>query len=132
MDKTTRVRLIKSAQNAARRAYAPYSHFPVGAAVISNRKRVYAGANVENASYGLTVCAERIAILKAVTAGERKIEAIAVFTETENLTPPCGACLQVLSEFSTNPIVILASRRNVKTFRLRQLLPIGFRLNDSL
>lgn len=132
MDKTTRDRLINSARKAAQRAYAPYSNFPVGAAVISNRGRVYAGANVENASYGLTVCAERIAVFKAVNAGERKIEAIAIYTDAKNPTPPCGACLQVLSEFSTNPIIILTTRQKVKTFRLRELLPFGFRLNNPL
>lgn len=132
MDKTTRARLINSARNAAPRAYAPYSRFRVGAAVISNRGKVYAGTNVENASYGLTVCAERTAIFKAVAAGERKITALAVYTDTENPTPPCGACLQVLSEFSTNPIVILASRQKVKIFRLRELLPFRFRLNNPL
>lgn len=132
MDKTTRARLIKSARNAAARAYAPYSRFPVGAAVISNRGKIYAGANVENGSYGLTVCAERTAIFKAVAAGERKITALAVYTDTENPTPPCGACLQVLSEFSTNPIVILASREKVRIFRLSELLPFQFRLNNPL
>jgi len=124
--------LIKSARAAGKRAYAPYSRFPVGAAVLTRSGKIYAGANVENASYGLTVCAERNAIFKAVFAGEREITALAIFTATEQPTPPCGACLQVLNEFSTNPIVILVSPKKILTFRLRQLLPHGFKLNDTL
>lgn len=132
MDRLTRARLIKSARAAGKRAYAPYSRFPVGAAVLTRSGKIYAGANVENASYGLTVCAERNAIFKAVFAGEREITALAIFTATEQPTPPCGACLQVLNEFSTNPIVILVSPKKILTFRLRQLLPHGFKLNDTL
>jgi cytidine deaminase len=132
MDRLTRARLIKSARAAAKRAYAPYSRFPVGAAVLTQSGKIYAGANVENASYGLTVCAERNAIFKAVFAGEKEITAIAIFTATEQPTPPCGACLQVLNEFSTDPLVLLVSRKKILTFRLRQLLPHGFKLNDTL
>jgi len=132
MDRLTRARLIKSARAAEKRAYAPYSRFPVGAAVLTRSGKIYAGANVENASYGLTVCAERTAIFKAVSAGEKEITAIAIFTATEQPTPPCGACLQVLNEFSTNPLIILVSRKKILTFRLRQLLPHGFKLNDTL
>ncbi len=132
MDRSTRARLIKAARAAAQRAYAPYSNFRVGAAVLTRRGKIYSGANVENASYGLTVCAERVAIFKAVFANEREITGIAIFTATEQPTPPCGACLQVLNEFSTNPAVILISRKKVLTLRLRQLLPLGFKLNDTL
>jgi cytidine deaminase len=90
--------LVAAAARARGFAHAPYSHFPVGAAVLTSSGRVFAGANVENASYGLTVCAERIAIWKAVTAGEAEIVALAVVTEGG--VSPCGACRQVMAEFA--------------------------------
>lgn len=130
MDRSTRSRLINAARTAAKRAYAPYSGFRVGAAVLTARGRLYTGANVENASYGLTVCAERIAVFRAVTARDLKITAIAVFTDTPLPTPPCGACLQVISEFATNPPLILAGREKTVTFHLKQLLPQNFKLRQ--
>lgn len=120
-------RLLAAAQRAARRAYAPYSGFPVGAAVLTAGGRVYSGANVENGSYGLTVCAERIAIFKAINAGARRINAILVYTPTNSFTPPCGACLQVLSEFANEAVVILACRQGVQKLTLNGLLPLRFR-----
>ncbi|MEK7241673.1 MAG: cytidine deaminase, partial [Planctomycetota bacterium] len=96
--------LIKKAIEAREKSYSPYSHFKVGAALKTTSGKVYAGTNVENASYGLTVCAERVAVYKAVSEGEREFEALAVFTEADELTPPCGACRQVLWEFSKNLI----------------------------
>jgi cytidine deaminase len=128
MNSSQQARLLKAAKRAADRAYAPYSGFAVGAAVLTSRGKIYTGANVENSSYGLSICAERVAIFKAVNAGDRKICALAVYTRTEQFTPPCGACLQVLNEFSENPVIILAAQSGTKKFRLNELLPLGFRL----
>lgn len=107
----------------AQKAYAPYSHFHVGAAVLAASGKVYGGANIENASYGATICAERAAIFKAVNAGERKLLAIAV-TAT-----PCGMCRQVMREFcdpKTFKIHVAASAKEVKTYTLDELLPESF------
>jgi cytidine deaminase len=90
--------LVALATEARERAYAPYSHFAVGAALLARSGKVYTGCNVENASYGLSMCAERVTVFKAVEAGEREFEAIAVVSETG--ATPCGACRQVLAEFS--------------------------------
>ncbi len=140
MTKTTQTRLLRAARTAAKNAYAPFSKFKVGAAVLTTNGRIFSGCNVENGSYGLTICAERVAIATAVSAGERKIDAIAIFARPSKrqtagrraripgLTPPCGACLQVISEFSENPEIILTNGRTTKTYRLRELLPLGFRL----
>jgi cytidine deaminase len=101
--------LILAAKQARENAHAPFSDFRVGAAVRANSGRVYTGCNIENASYGLTCCAERVAIFKALSEGERGFEAIAVVTETDNLTPPCGACRQIIWEFCGDVPVILAN-----------------------
>ena len=139
MTKQTQSRMLRAARAAARNAYAPFSKFRVGAAVLTARGRVFSGCNVENSSYGLTICAERVAIFKAVSAGQREIKALAVFapalqsrignrkSKIPLLTPPCGACLQVIGEFSENPEIILSNGRSTKTYRLRELLPLGFR-----
>jgi cytidine deaminase len=87
------------AEAASARAYAPYSGFPVGAAALSEDGEIFTGANVENASYSLTLCAERSAIFQAVSAGKRRLAAVAIFTPTDRPTPPCGSCLQVIHEF---------------------------------
>ena len=99
-------RLEKSARLAAKRAYAPYSHFSVGAAVLTGSGKIYSGCNVENASYGLCNCAERTAIFTAIQAGERKIRAVVVYTPTATPTSPCGACRQVINEFGPQATVI--------------------------
>ena len=106
-------------------AYAPYSHYRVGAAVLADDGQVYSGANVENASYGLTVCAERVAVFKAVTAGARRILAVAVCTQ--NGVSPCGACRQVLSEFGDDiPVYISDELNNSRSTTLYALLPDSF------
>jgi len=99
-------RLGAAARKAAAQAYAPYSQFPVGAAVLAGSGRIYAGANVENASYGLGNCAERTAIFSAVAHGERRLRAVVVYTPTKTVTAPCGACRQVIHEFGPDARVI--------------------------
>lgn len=127
MTKKTFDQMFHTAQAALHRAYAPYSNFKVGAAVLAKSGKIYSGANIENSSYGLSICAERVAILKAITAGEKEIRAVLVLTDTEELTPPCGACLQVLNEFAENPLIILARPGKTQKLRLKQLLPSGFK-----
>jgi cytidine deaminase len=117
--------LIAQASEARQRAYAPYSHYKVGAALLGKSGKVYAGCNVENASYSHTVCAERTAVLKAVSEGELEFEAIAIVTR--NGGSPCGACRQVLAEFVPDLIVYIAdeSGEHRKT-TLSELLPDSF------
>jgi len=126
--KSIEASLLRAARAAEDRAYAPYSQFKVGAAVLTSSGRIFSGCNIENGSYGLTVCAERVAVFKAVLGGERKVKAVLVYAGTVKLTPPCGACLQVISEFAENPEIILSNGRSTKTYRLKELLPLGFRL----
>jgi cytidine deaminase len=117
--------LIVRAMEARERAHAPYSHFAVGAALLAKSGRIYTGCNVENASYGLSVCAERVAVFKAVSEGECEFEAIAVVTE-KGVTP-CGACRQVLMEFGEDMQVIVADEAGgSRIFALRELLPEAF------
>lgn len=117
--------LIAKAMKAREQAYAPYSHFTVGAALLGKSGRVYTGCNVENASYGLSICAERAAVFKAVSEGERDFKAIAVVTE-KGVTP-CGACRQVLMEFGEDMQVIVANESGeYRVLTLRELLPEAF------
>jgi cytidine deaminase len=119
--------LARAAAAARRRAYAPYSRFTVGAAVQAGG-RIHAGCNVENASYGLTVCAERAAVAAAVAAGARRIEAVAVASATVPPTPPCGMCLQTLAEFAGPdlPVLLVGARRAREETTLGALLPKAF------
>lgn len=114
--------LIKEAWAARECAYAPYSNFHVGAALLAEDGRVFSGCNVENLSYGLTICAERVAIGTAVAAGVRKFLAVAVVADTAVPISPCGACRQVLAEFGV-PRVMLANRAERIEFTLEELLP---------
>ncbi len=118
--------LIERAKATIDNAYAPYSKFKVAAAVKTKSGKIYTGVNVENASYGLTVCAERVAIFKAVSEGDRDIEVVVVYTDTEEPTPPCGACRQVIAEFNPEALVVMASREKVVTAKLSELLPHVF------
>jgi cytidine deaminase len=122
--------LIQQARAAAQQAYCPYSHYPVGAAVLTADGAVYTGCNVENASYGLTVCAERIAVFKAISHGHRDVVALAVVGGTPRQpATPCGACLQVLAEFADAhlPIFIRPLKRGCGVDRLLgELLPVVF------
>ncbi len=121
--------LIKLAQKAAKNAYAPYSDFKVGAVLLCRNGSVYTGCNVENSSYGASNCAERTAVFKAVSEGERDFVKIAIVSEKGGLTFPCGICRQVLSEFMQNgSIVLYSEKEGIKEFELKELLPHGFKL----
>lgn len=126
------VKLVRAAKAAQRLAYAPYSKFKVGAALLTKSGQVYTGCNVENASYGLTICAERVAIGKAVSEGHRNFVAIVIVAPSAKPTP-CGACRQVLSEFGEMTVVCLDSRNRKSgcSFQVEELLPHAFQLNDG-
>lgn len=120
--------LIEKARQVRERAYAPYSGFPVGAALLGRSGRVYTGCNVENAAYPLTTCAERSAVARAVAGGEREFATIAVVTSTG--ATPCGACRQILREFGGLEgdlrVLVADLQGNVRIFRIEELLPEGF------
>ena len=119
--------LVNAALAARENAHAPYSHFLVGAALEDSEGRIHTGCNVENATYGLTMCAERVAVFKAISAGSRKFRRIAVAADTEPLTPPCGACRQILWEFCGDvPVVLVNLRGTTETLALRELIPRAF------
>lgn len=120
--------LQSAAQQAAAQAYAPYSKFPVGVAVLADSGKIYTGCNVENASYGGTVCAERNAIGAAIVAGERKFNALLVYTPQAMLTPPCGICRQVIAEFFSPdaPIASCNHLQQQQQWTLGELLPAAF------
>jgi len=123
--------LLAAAELARENAYAPYSHFTVGAAVLSAKGRMYAGCNVENASFGLSICAERAAIFAAVGAGERHIRSLAVVSDAQAPAMPCGACRQVLQEFGSTPdipIVVATTDGAQVSATLGELLPKPFSL----
>lgn len=120
-------RLIEAARKAREQAYVPYSRFPVGAALVTEDGTLYSGCNIENASFGLTNCAERTAIFKAVSDGHRKLAAIAVIADTADACSPCGACRQVMSEFGPDAKVILTNLQgNTLVTSVRELLPGAF------
>lgn len=125
-------KLIKLAKESSVNSYSPYSNFPVGACVISGEGDLYHGSNVENASFGLTVCAERNAIFKAVNSGVTSIDVLVVYTPTSEPISPCGACRQVLSEFSNKDtkVVCVCDGDNQVTFLLDDLLPNSFKRAD--
>ena len=121
-------KLIQKAKEARRNAYAPYSKFKVGAAILTQKGKIYTGANVECASYGLTACAERVALYQAVISGEKKFKQIAVVTNTKEPSTPCGVCRQVLSEFGDHLEVICVNLEGkIRRFKLKELLPYSFK-----
>src|SRR5437588_12244468 len=123
--------LIAGARRAQAAAYAPYSKFKVGSAVVGEDDRVFFGCNVENASYGLSLCAERVAISAAVCAGVRRIKCIVVVTDAAQPATPCGACRQWMAEFGTAEMEVVSanSSGNSRRFTLAELLPEPFRLD---
>lgn len=119
--------LLQRAKEARNLAYAPYSSFAVGAAVLASSGKIYTGCNIENASYGMTICAERVAIFSAIAAGERKFLALAVVCDTEEFCRPCGACRQVMEEFSVPRILMWRVKDEEMDVKcLEELLPLTF------
>ncbi|HEY7337662.1 MAG TPA: cytidine deaminase [Bryobacteraceae bacterium] len=119
--------LIQAARDARERACAPYSNFRVGAALEDGSGRYHLGCNIENATYGLTICAERVAVFKAISEGARNFRRIAIAADTARLTPPCGACRQILWEFCGDIEIVLANlQSDVETLSLKTLFPLAF------
>ncbi|MDE3168181.1 MAG: cytidine deaminase [Acidobacteriota bacterium] len=119
--------LVQAALAARENAFAPYSKFQVGAALEDAEGRIHTGCNVENATYGLTLCAERLAVFKAVSEGARRFVRVAIAADTDTLTPPCGACRQILWEFCGDIEIVLANPRGkTETCRLKDLFPKPF------
>jgi cytidine deaminase len=129
MAKVDKLALVMEALNARQRAVAPYSRFKVGAALLTREGRVITGANVESASYGLTCCAERVALFKALTDGHKRFVAVAVVARAAGAPMPCGACRQLLAEYAPQARVWVADSRKplrIKAFSVRKLLPRPF------
>lgn len=119
--------LIQAALDAREHAHAPFSKFRVGAALEDESGRIHTGCNIENATFGLTLCAERVAIFKAISEGARKFRRIAVAADTDDLTPPCGACRQIIWEFCGDvPIILVNPQGKTENYRMAQLLPKPF------
>jgi len=122
--------LMNKAKEAVKMSYSPFSHFAVGATILTKSGNIYTGCNIENSSFGLTICAERCAIFKAVSEGEKEVVAIAIYSPNTDECYPCGACRQVLYEFQGNTeiIVITEKEGNIETKPLGYFLPCGFKL----
>jgi len=119
--------LIQAAQQARLKASAIYSHFRVGAALLTKPVRIYTGCNIESSAYGLTICAERVALFKALSEGETAFDKMAIVTDSAQFCPPCGACRQVLWDYAPNLTIILANAASEYTqIQLRDLLPQAF------
>jgi len=126
--------LLQSARDAVSHAYAPYSGFKVGAAILTQDGKVFTGCNVENASYGLTICAERSAIFSAVASspgGKLALRAVVVVNEKQVPCPPCGACRQVIAEFGAETIVLFKAEHDYQELAIADLLPSSFRLKQG-
>ncbi|MBE3586981.1 MAG: cytidine deaminase [Thermoanaerobacteraceae bacterium] len=125
-------KLINTARAAREKAYAPYSGFSVGAALLTQEGRLYSGCNIENASYGLSICAERVALFKAVSNGEREFAALAVIWDDREYCAPCGACRQVLAEFAPDLVVYMCNDRgDYRVQTVAGLLPEAFQLKGE-
>lgn len=119
--------LIAAARSAREKSIAPFSHFLVGAALETAEGKVFTGSNIESASFGLTVCAERVAIWKALSEGERNFTALAIVADTESLTPPCGTCRQIIWEFAKEATITLTNLRGGReVVKIQDLLPRAF------
>jgi len=130
VDKKT-ARLLELAIEARKNSYSPYSNFPIGAALLCKNGEIYTGTNVENVSYGLTNCAERTAIFKAVSEGVREFDTMVVVADTERPIPPCGACRQVILEFGEDIQLVLANLKgDYQEYQIKDLLPGAFNRKD--
>ena len=118
-------KLINSAKQSMKNAYAPYSKFRVGAALLTISGKIYTGCNIENASFGLTLCAERVALFKAVSGGAKSFKSIAIVA-TKNPAYPCGACRQALYEFAPGLKIFVLEKKRIEELALQELLPLGF------
>jgi cytidine deaminase len=129
MDQKDYQELIELAIKSKENAYAPYSNFRVGAALMTEEGKIYTGINIENATYGATCCGERTAVFKAVSEGARKLKAIAIAGDSEDVCYPCGICRQVLAEFGDDEMVVICTSKNgnYKEYKLGELLPNAFR-----
>ncbi|ABS60851.1 cytidine deaminase [Fervidobacterium nodosum] len=134
MEKTDKERkineLIEIAKEVREQAYAPYSNFKVGAVLVTKNGKVFTGVNVENASYGLTNCAERTAIFKAVSEGERDFDTLVVIANTDKPVAPCGACRQVMAEFGNFKVILANTKGDWIETTVQELLPYGFDKSD--
>lgn len=128
MDQEIKDKMFKAAAEAQKNAYVPYSHFPLGAAVLTADGEIFTGVNIENASFSLSNCAERSAIFKAVSAGKRELKALLLLTSTENPVTPCGACRQVIEEFAAEGMEVIMMTENGKELQMtaKELLPGAF------
>ncbi len=124
-------KLYEMALKAREFAYAPYSCFKVGAAALTSDSIVFLGSNIENSSYGATVCAERVAIFKAVSEAKKNIVKIAIASDTEDFTYPCGICRQVINEFMPEGEIILGNGSEIKVYKVSELIPHGFELKKD-
>jgi cytidine deaminase len=123
--------LVRAARRAQKRSHSPYSNFRVGAALLATSGKVYSGCNIESSSFGLTICAERTAIFKAISEGERQFKAIVIVSDAEDFISPCGACRQVLMDFAKDiDVVICDGADNTRVVKISTLLPLPF--NDSV
>ncbi len=124
-------KLIEKAKEVSQNAYAPYSGFKVGAAILTEEGKIFSGCNVENASYGLTMCAERTAIFKAVSEGYKNFKEMVIYVNSDILFTPCGACRQVISEFSKDLKITIVSNKETFETNIKELLPFSFELEEK-
>jgi cytidine deaminase len=120
------IKLFQIAYKAREFSYSPYSDFKVGAAVLTDDNMVFVGTNIENRSYGATICAERVALYKAVSEGKRNIKKLAIASDSEDITYPCGLCLQVIAELMPNGSVIVGTKNDIKEYKISELMPFSF------
>lgn len=131
MKKKTKDKMLKKAKDVLENAYVPYSNFPLSAALLTKEGKIFTGVNIENASYGLTNCAERTAIFKAVSKGYREFEALLLYGEQDKIITPCGACRQVINEFGEDIEVIMVNKNDKEVSKKScELLPGAFKQED--
>ena len=126
MHRSTCLALISSAVSSSDFAKAPYSEFQVGASLLTQKGDIFTGCNIESSSYGLTICAERVALFKALSEGYTSFSALAIYAKNKPFCPPCGACLQVLHDYAKNITIILTDGRKYKEIKISELLPFAF------